>query len=136
MLAVEGGASACCMRVWEQWRHTMFADSTPLRADMPIHLPAGRHLWPATLAVCAATLVAAAASPDYYLIEDGSPLTPAAYAASALLRVSYDAIYATALAAGVAALLVFARAAASRAAAPAALDLLALPLALLLALGG
>lgn len=114
----------------------MLAGSTPVRAL----LPANRRLWPAALAVCAASLVAIVASADYYLIEDASPLTDAAYAAHTLLRVSFDAIYATALAAGIAALLVLTRAALARTGyldlAAHQLDLLALPLALLLALGG
>lgn len=114
----------------------MLAGSTPARAL----LPASRRLWAAALALCAAALVAIVASADYYLIEDASPLTDAAYAAQPLLRFSFDAIYATALAAGVAAVLVVTRAALARtgslALAAPQLDLLALPLALLLVLGG
>lgn len=114
----------------------MLAGSTPVSALFP----ASRRLWPAALAVCAAALVAIVASADYYLIEDASPLTPAAYATYPLLRFSFDTIYATALAAGIAALLVLTRAALARTESPGTvapqLDLLALPLALLLALGG
>jgi hypothetical protein len=57
-------------------------------------------------AALAATIVAffvsLVASINLYLLEDSSSLTAAAYNASALLRITYDGIYLSALAAGVA----------------------------------
>ncbi|MDQ2714247.1 MAG: hypothetical protein M3Z08_05005 [Chloroflexota bacterium] len=60
------------------------------------------RLWVALAATVMAFAVSLVASLNLYLLEDASPLTQAAYSASPLLRFSYDAIYLTALAAGVA----------------------------------
>lgn len=66
----------------------------------PQHFPL--RLWLALSATLLAFLVALVASLNLYMLEDASPLTMTAYAASPLLRFSYDGIYLTALAAGVA----------------------------------
>lgn len=60
------------------------------------------RLWMALAATLLAFAVSLVASINLYLLEDASPLTQAAYAASPLLRLSYDGIYLSALAAGVA----------------------------------
>lgn len=60
------------------------------------------RLWLALVTTLIAFVIALVASLNLYLIEDSSALTAAAYNASALLRFSYDAIYLSALAAGVA----------------------------------
>ncbi|GCE21409.1 hypothetical protein [Dictyobacter kobayashii] len=60
------------------------------------------RLWVALAATLLAFVVSLVASLNLYLIEDASPLTQVAYAASPLLRFSYDGIYLSALAAGVA----------------------------------
>ncbi|GLV59323.1 hypothetical protein KDH_61500 [Dictyobacter sp. S3.2.2.5] len=64
------------------------------------HFP--RRLWIALTTTIIAFAVSLVASLNLYLIEDSSPLTQAAYSASTLLRVSYDGIYVSALASGVA----------------------------------
>lgn len=56
----------------------------------------------ALIATLLAFVVSLAASINLYLLEDASSLTQAAYAVSPLLRLSYDGIYLSALAAGVA----------------------------------
>ena len=60
------------------------------------------RLWAALAATLLAFLVALVASLNLYLLEDSSPFSQAAYSASSLLRYSYDAVYLSALAAGVA----------------------------------
>ncbi|PWT78267.1 MAG: hypothetical protein C5B60_01435 [Chloroflexi bacterium] len=60
------------------------------------------RLWIAVAATLIAFLVCLVASLNLYLLEEGSPLTAAAYSASPLLRFSYDGVYLSALAAGVA----------------------------------
>lgn len=60
------------------------------------------RLWIALAATIIAFAVSLIASLNLYLLEDGSPLTQAAYSASSLLRFSYDGVYLSALAAGVA----------------------------------
>jgi hypothetical protein len=60
------------------------------------------RLWVALAATLIAFLVCLVASLNLYLLEDGSSLTAAAYGASPLLRFSYDGVYLSALAAGVA----------------------------------
>lgn len=72
---------------------------------MAAHLPVRAfplRLWLALVATLIAFVVALVASLNLYLIEDSSALTAAAYNASPLLRFSYDGIYLSALAAGVA----------------------------------
>lgn len=59
------------------------------------------RLWGAGAATIAGGLVAVLASLNLYLLEDGNPLTQAAYRASPLLRFSYDGLYLSALVAGV-----------------------------------
>jgi hypothetical protein len=53
-------------------------------------------------ATVVAFLVCLVASINLYLIEDSSSLTAEAYSASSLLRITYDGVYLSALAAGVA----------------------------------
>jgi hypothetical protein len=67
------------------------------------HVTPGRRasLGIPVVATALAVLVAVAVSLNLYLLEDGNPLTAPAYAASPLLRFSYDAAYLSALAAGV-----------------------------------
>jgi hypothetical protein len=60
------------------------------------------RLWVALAATIIAFIVSLVASLNLYLLEDGNPLTQAAYSASFLLRFSYDGVYISALAAGVA----------------------------------
>lgn len=60
------------------------------------------RLWVAIAVTLLAFVVSLVASINLYLLEDASPLTQAAYVASPLLRLSYDGIYLSALAAGVA----------------------------------
>ena len=60
------------------------------------------RLWVALAATLLAFAVSLVASINLYLLEDANPLTQAAYVASPWLRFSYDGIYLTALAAGVA----------------------------------
>jgi hypothetical protein len=60
------------------------------------------RLWVALAATLLAFAVSLVASLNLYLLEDANSLTQAAYAASPLLRFSYDGIYLSALAAGVA----------------------------------
>ena len=89
-------------------------------------------IWLAMGATLLAVAVSVGASLNLYLLEDGNPLTATAYAASPLLRVSYDGAYLAALVAGVAgaAIVVYA-------AAPARVATgIALTLAALVALGG
>ncbi|GCF11738.1 hypothetical protein [Dictyobacter arantiisoli] len=59
------------------------------------------RLWVSLTATVIAFAVSLLASINLYLIEDSSHLTQTAYAASPLLRFSYDGIYLSALAAGV-----------------------------------
>ena len=63
-------------------------------------LPA--RLWIALATTLLAFGVSLVASLNLYLLEDDSPLSQTAYSASPLLRFSYDGIYLSALAAGVA----------------------------------
>ena len=56
----------------------------------------------ALVATVIAFFVCLVASINLYLIEDSSSLTAAAYSASSLLRITYDGVYLSALAAGVA----------------------------------
>jgi hypothetical protein len=58
--------------------------------------------WLAAGATLLAVAVSIAASLNLYLLEDGNPLTDAAFSASALLRFSYDGAYIAALVAGLA----------------------------------
>lgn len=61
------------------------------------------RLWIALAVTVVAFTVSLVASLNLYLLEDTSNLTQAAYSASPLLRFSYDGIYLSTLAAGVAA---------------------------------
>lgn len=60
------------------------------------------RLWIALAATITAFAVSLVASLNLYVLEDSSPLTQAAYSSSPLLRFSYDVIYLSVLAAGVA----------------------------------
>jgi hypothetical protein len=60
------------------------------------------RLWTALAATLITFLVCLVASLNLYLLEESSSLTLAAYTASPLLRFSYDGMYLSALAAGVA----------------------------------
>lgn len=91
------------------------------------------RLWLALVSTLLAFVVALIASLNLYLIEDASALTTAAYSASPPLRFSYDGIYLSALAAGVAVCAIVAYALTQRA----ALASISLGvLALLVVLGG
>ena len=72
----------------------MLADSSTLRFPP--------RLWGALVATLVAFAVALVVSLNLYFLEDGNPLTSAAYSASPLLRFSYDGVYLSALVAGVA----------------------------------
>jgi hypothetical protein len=60
------------------------------------------RLWFALTATIIAFVVSLVASLNLYLLEDANPLTQAAYSTSSVLRFSYDVVYLSALAAGVA----------------------------------
>ncbi len=94
--------------------------------------PAGvpRRIWFTVGGVLLAALVAFLGGLDVYLYEDGSPFAHAAYRAAPFLDLSFSLIYVTALAIGVAAMIVLARLvlAASGSAHPGVGDLVALPL--------
>lgn len=60
------------------------------------------QLWLALATTIFAGIVTFLASLNLYLLEDGNPLTEAAYSASPLLRFSYDGVYLSALVAGLA----------------------------------
>jgi hypothetical protein len=60
------------------------------------------RLWFALTATLIAFVVSLVASLNLYLLEDANPLTQAAYSVSSVLRFSYDLVYLSALAAGVA----------------------------------
>jgi hypothetical protein len=89
-----------------------------------------RRVWLTVAGTLAAALVAFLGGLDVYLYEDGSPLTHAAYRAAPFLSLSFSLIYVTALAIGVAAVMLLARLALATAgsAHPGAGDLAALPL--------
>jgi len=59
------------------------------------------RLWIALVATGVAFFASLLASINLYLLEDGNPLTQAAYSASPLLRFSYDGAYLSALVAAV-----------------------------------
>lgn len=60
------------------------------------------RLWLLRTVTLIAFIISLLASLNLYLLEDGNPLTQGAYLASPLLRFSYDGVYLSALAAGVA----------------------------------
>jgi hypothetical protein len=82
---------------WQAWKEKI--GSMTLQSDTSI-IPF--RLWAALAATLIAFLVCLVASLNLYLLEDASSLTLAAYSASPLLRFSYDGVYLSALAAGVA----------------------------------
>lgn len=96
--------------------------------SLPTGLP--RRIWFTAGGVLLAALVAFLGGLDVYLYEDGSPFAHAAYRAAPFLDLSFSLIYLTALAIGVAAVMLIARLvlAASGSAHPGAGDLIALPL--------
>lgn len=83
-----------CWQTFKEGTTSMALNVQPRRFSL--------RLWLVSCATLLAFLVALVASLNLYLIEDSSPLTSAAYSASPLLRFSYDGIYLSALAAGVA----------------------------------
>lgn len=89
-----------------------------------------RRVWLTVAGTLAAAFVAVLGGLDVYLYEDGSPFTHAAYRAAPFLDLSFSLIYVTALAIGVAAVVLLARLslAATGSAHPGAGDLIALPL--------
>ena len=89
-----------------------------------------RRIWLTVGGVLLTALVAFLGGLDVYLYEDGSPFAHAAYRAAPFLDMSFSLIYVTALAIGVAALMLIARLvlAAGGSAHPGAGDLVALPL--------
>lgn len=96
--------------------------------SMASQLP--RRVWFTVAGTLAAALVAFLGGLDVYLYEDGSPLTHAAYRAAPFLDLSFSLIYVTALAIGIASVVLIARLAlaASGSAHPGASDLAAAPL--------
>src|ERR1700730_5896731 len=60
------------------------------------------RLWIAVATTILTCIVSLLASINLYLLEDGNPLTQAAYSASPLVRFSYDGVYLSALVACVA----------------------------------
>lgn len=60
------------------------------------------RLWIAVAATLVTFIISLLASINLYLLEDGNPLTQAAYSASSLVRFSYDGVYLSALVASVA----------------------------------
>lgn len=83
---------------------TLYADTLVAALDERWRAMRG-SVWTAWLAVgvtLLAVAVSVAASLNLYLLEDGNPLTDAAFGGSALLRYSYDGAYLAALVAGVA----------------------------------
>ncbi|HJT54871.1 MAG TPA: hypothetical protein VJ761_00140 [Ktedonobacteraceae bacterium] len=60
------------------------------------------RLWIAVAATLITFIISVLASINLYLLEDGNPLTQAAYSASPLVRFSYDGVYLSALVACVA----------------------------------
>jgi hypothetical protein len=64
--------------------------------------PLPARLWVALVTTLLAFGVDLLASLNLYLLEDASPLSQIAYSASPLLRLSYDVVYLSALASGVA----------------------------------
>jgi hypothetical protein len=95
---------------------------------LPTGLP--RRIWFTVGGVLLTALVAFLGGLDVYLYEDGSSFTHAAYRAAPFLDLSFSLIYLTALAIGVAAVMLIARIvlAAGGSAHPGAGDLIALPL--------
>lgn len=89
-----------------------------------------RRVWFTVAGVLLAALVAFLGGVDVYLYEDGNPLAHAAYHAAPFLDLSFSLIYVTALAIGVAAVVLLARLAlvATRSAHPGMADLVVLPL--------
>jgi hypothetical protein len=88
--------SACA----ERWRVFKQKGCSMDTYGHPRHFPL--RLWVALAATVIAFVVSLVASLNLYLLEDASPLTPAAYSSSSLLRFSYDGVYLSALAAAVA----------------------------------
>ncbi len=88
---------SACQERWSVIKEGIHAMTTFTgRRDAPA------RLWFALVATIIAFIIALIASLNLYLIEDASHLTQAAYQTSPLLRFSYDAIYLSTLAAGVA----------------------------------
>lgn len=88
-------ATACL----ERWHILQEAPSMDLDARAQ-KLPL--RLWVALFATIVAFVVSLVASLNLYLLEDSSNLTNAAYSESPLLRFTYDGVYLSVLAAGVA----------------------------------
>ena len=82
----------------EQW--SILKEKTRAMTAYPQNFPP--RLWVALAVTLLAFVVSLVASLHLYLLEDASSLTQAVYAASPLLRFSYDGIYLSALVAGVA----------------------------------
>ncbi|HTI15333.1 MAG TPA: hypothetical protein VL461_12335 [Dictyobacter sp.] len=86
-----------CLEQWSVVKEKIYAMTTSTNErQSQLHLRVARAT---TLFAFIASL---AASLHLYLLEDASPLTQTAYAASPILRFSYDATYITTLAAAVA----------------------------------
>lgn len=82
---------------WQSWKEMV--GSMTLQSDTTIF---PLRVWAALAATLISFFVCLAGSLNLYLLEDTSSLTLAAYTASPLLRFSYDGVYLSALAAGVA----------------------------------
>ena len=99
-LWVQTGADLVWSACLERWQHFKENTWTPVSPGPSRRLPA--RLWVALVATLLAFSVELLASLHLYLLEDASQLVQAAYSASPLLRFSYDLIYLSALASGVA----------------------------------
>ncbi|HEU5380791.1 MAG TPA: hypothetical protein VFV38_35660 [Ktedonobacteraceae bacterium] len=86
-----------CLERWQSFKENA---CSMVSSGHSQQLPA--RLWVALVATLLALSVELLASLHLYLLEDASRLSQAAYSASPLLRFSYDVIYLSALASGVA----------------------------------
>ena len=82
---------------WQSWKEKV--GSMTLQSDATTF---PFRLWAALVATLITFLVCLVGSLNLYLLEDTSSLTLAAYTASPVLRFTYDGVYLSALAAGVA----------------------------------
>ncbi len=89
--------SSACLERWTALKEKTRTMTSPTSfQNFPL------RLWIALAATLLAFGVSLVASLHLYLLEDANPLTRTAYAASSFLRFSYDGVYLSALAAGVA----------------------------------
>lgn len=84
----------------ERWQR--FKENACVMMTSRFFRPLPARLWVALVTTLLAFGVDLLASLNLYLLEDASPLSQIAYSASPLLRLSYDVVYLSALASGVA----------------------------------